>query len=164
MWETSNNKQCQSLLKPMLLDGIFTRQIVNSSPVDHIQSLGLRQQELYFYSTVVGGAEQTISHRWLFNNQPIQEQKFTLGFDQFPIWSKQLLGGRLGKWEVQVWANGCLLERFSIAHTDEDEAQLVGIDERTSWHKPKDVLDTIILKSAKALIPAQDFSAEIMDE
>ncbi len=158
--ETSNNKQCQSLLKPMLLDGIFTRQIVNSSPVDHIQSLGLRQQELYFYSTVVGGAQQTVSHRWLFNNQPIQEQSFTLGFDQFPIWSKQLLNDKKGNWEVQVWADGCLLERFKISHTDNDEAQLVGIDKDNSWHQPKDVLDTIILNSAKSLLPEQDYVVE----
>ena len=158
--EISNNKQCQSLSKPMLLDGVFTRQIVNSLAIDHIQSLGLRQQELYFYSTVVGGAEQTISHRWLFNNQPVQEQSFTLGFDQFPIWSKQLLEGRLGQWEVQVWADGCLLERFSIAHTDGDEAQLVGIDAVNSWHKPKDVLDTMIIKSAQALAEDQDYLVE----
>lgn len=158
--ETSNNKQCQSLSKPMLLDGVFTRQIVSSSPMDHIQSLGLRQQELYFYSTVVGGAEQTISHRWLFNNKPIQEQSFTLGFDQFPIWSKQLLEGRLGQWEVQVWADGCLLERFSISHTDEDEAQLVGIDAANSWHRPEDVLDTMIMKSAQALVENQDYLVE----
>ena len=157
---SNNQTQCKSSQKPMLLGGIFTRQVINSSPVDHIQSLGLRQQELYFYSTVIGGAEQTISHRWLFNNQAVQEQEFILGFDQFPIWSKQLLTDRKGLWEVQVWAEGCLLERFKIAHTDNDEAQLVGIDKAKSWHKPKDVLDTIILNSAKALLPEQDFVVE----
>jgi len=157
---STKSTQCKSTQKPMLLGGVFTRQIVDSSPVDHIQSLGLRQQELYFYSTVIGGAEQTVSHRWLFNNQAVQEQEFVLGFDQFPIWSKQLLTDRKGLWEVQVWADGCLLERFKIAHTDNDEAQLVGIDKSNSWHKPKDVLDTIILNSAKALLPEQDFVVE----
>jgi len=156
----NNVTQCKSSQKPMLLEGVYTRQVVNASPVDHIQSLGLRQQELYFYSTVIGGAEQTVSHRWLFNNQAVQEQEFVLGFDQFPIWSKQLLTDRKGSWEVQVWAGACLLERFKIAHTDQDEAQLVGIDNSKSWHKPKDVLDTIIINSAKALVPEQDFQAE----
>jgi len=152
--------QCKSTLRPMVLNGVFTRHIVNSSPVDRIQSLGLRQQELYFHSTVIGGAQQTVSHRWLFNNQAVQEQEFVLGFDQFPIWSKQLLADRKGNWEVQVWADGCLLERFKIAHADNDEAQLVGIDKTKSWHQPKDVLDTIILKSAKTLLPEQDFVVE----
>jgi len=164
---SKNSAQCKSINKPMLLDGVFSRQIVNSAPVDHIQSLGVRQQELYFYSTVIGGAEQAISHRWLFNNQQVEEQTFVLGFDQFPIWSKQLLADRQGQWEVQVWADGCLLERFKIAHRDKDEAQLVGIDQANSWHKPKDVLDTIIINSAKALIPEPNFQAEtwmLLDE
>ncbi|MBL1321228.1 MAG: DUF2914 domain-containing protein [Methylophaga sp.] len=156
-----NDLQCDDKNKPMLLGATFTRKVVNAVPIDHLQSLGLRQQELYFYSTVVGGMEQKISHRWLFNNQPMQEQNFTLGDDQFPVWSKQLLANKQGDWEVQVWAQGCLLERFSIASSNKkNEAQIIGIDKSHSWHKPEDVLDTIIINSANALVADQHYVAQ----
>jgi len=160
--DSSAAAQCDHKNLPMLLTGVFTRQIVNDQAVENLHSLGVHQQELYFHSTIIGGMHKTISHRWLFNNQPVSEPSFSLRFDQFPIWSKQLLAGKRGTWEVQVWSQGCLLDRFNIAHNDNDndEGQVVRVDKNNTWFKPKDVLDTIIIDSAKALIPAIGFKVE----
>ncbi len=155
-----HNVQCDNVHNPMLLDGLFTRQVVHYAPVDHLRSLGIRQKELYFFSTIIGGAGQRIRHRWLVNNQPVQEKTFTLGFDEIPIWSRQLLSKKQGNWEVQVWANNCLLDRFTITYTKDDEAQTIGTIKNQLWQRPKNVVDQIIIDSGMALIAKQDFTTE----
>ncbi|MCK4843322.1 MAG: DUF2914 domain-containing protein [Methylococcales bacterium] len=145
---------------PMLLKGIFTRQVINDQAVDNLDSLGIHQQELYFHNMIIGGIGQKVTHRWLLNDQPTTEQHFTLGADQLAIWSKQLLTDKQGSWEVQVWTQGCLLDKFSIAHANNEQAQVLGIDKSHSWHKPKDVLDSLIIDSAKVLLPVHNYKSE----
>lgn len=81
----------------------FTTDIVDREPVDQIVSVDESQQSVYFFTDLRNLQGRTVTHRWEFEGQLMQEIKFEVGGPRWRVYSKRTLNpGVTGKWTVLV--------------------------------------------------------------
>ena len=81
----------------------FTTDIVDREPVDQVVSVGEDQRTIYFFTDLRNLQGRTVTHRWEFEGQLMQEVEFEVGGPRWRVYSKRTLNpGVTGKWTVLV--------------------------------------------------------------
>ncbi len=81
----------------------FTSSINEREPVDSIQKLENRQNNIYFFTELRDMSGQTAKHRWEYNGEVMAEVKFDVKGPRWRVWSsKQFQPGWTGEWKVSV--------------------------------------------------------------
>lgn len=83
--------------------GIFTTQIVNREPVDHVLILENNTRELYFFTDLRQFEGHTITHRWEFGGAVVVEKTFEVKGPRWRVYSRaELPPDYIGRWTVVV--------------------------------------------------------------
>ena len=100
----------------------FTRGISKREPVDKLQQLSLSDQEhdsvkLFFFSELKNLKGQTVTHRWLYEDEEVAKIKFRVGGNRWRVYSsKNIQANKSGAWTVTVNdGEGNVLYREEIA-------------------------------------------------
>lgn len=91
---------------------MFTTQIVNREPVDHVLILENSVRELYFFTDLRQFEGQEITHRWEFNGGVVMEKSFAVKGPRWRVYSRNDLPAEsTGRWTVVVLdGRGCALK------------------------------------------------------
>lgn len=65
----------------------FCTGIADHEPVDNPESIEVGLQTLYFFNEILNGADQTIHHRWYYNDVRIADVPLKIGADRWRTWS-----------------------------------------------------------------------------
>ncbi len=90
----------------------FTTDIVDREPVDKVETLETDTTQINYFTELKGLEGHTVTHQWVYNDQIMFEQSFTVGGPRWRVWtSKTLQPGWIGLWTVNT--------------LDEDRSQLM---------------------------------------
>ena len=100
----------------------FTRGISKREPVDKLQELSVSDQQhdsvkLYFFSELKNLKGQTVTHRWLYEDEEVANIKFRVGGNRWRVYSsKNIQTHKSGAWSVTVNdSEGNVIYREEIA-------------------------------------------------
>lgn len=82
----------------------LTLGISGREPIDHVELLSLAtQKKVYFFTQINNQNNQTIYHRWVYQNTMMAQISHHIGSNQWRTYSsKNFDRGMLGLWQVQV--------------------------------------------------------------
>jgi len=81
----------------------FCTQIIDHEPGDSPASINIGLQTLYFFTEILNGESESISHRWFYNDVQIADVVLKIGADRWRTWStKQVWHLPPGTLKVQV--------------------------------------------------------------
>ena len=81
----------------------FTTQVIDREPADSVTELTTLNNQVYYYTELLGMAGQTVTHRWSYDGEVMAEVSFTVGGSRWRVWSsKSLVPGWTGDWKVSV--------------------------------------------------------------
>jgi hypothetical protein len=82
---------------------MFTTDVVNREPVDQIVTLDENAEKVIFFTDLRNLQGRTVTHRWEFEGQVINEVAIKVGGPRWRAYSvKSLNPGEFGKWTVFV--------------------------------------------------------------
>ncbi|MDO3376708.1 DUF2914 domain-containing protein [Geoalkalibacter halelectricus] len=100
-------------------EGVVTTGIVDRVPVDAVESYSAEVGRLYFFTRIVGAAEETsVTHVWFFDDEEVARVTLPVRSSNWRTWSsKNILPEWVGTWRVEVVdAEGYVLKdvKFSL--------------------------------------------------
>lgn len=115
---------------PTLARASFTTAVENREPTDEISQAPADTAELFFYTEVHDGSDQTLYHHWSLNGEPFVDVTLEIGSDFWRTWSSKTLTGLGMKagdtWAVSVTgAQGCELGQWQVSLTTSGKATAV---------------------------------------
>jgi hypothetical protein len=92
---------------------VFTTEVVDREPVNNVDILSAVNNNIYFFTELLDLNGQTVTHRWVYDDQVMAEVPFNVGSNRWRVWSsKTLVPAWNGDWTVEVVnANGDVLEK-----------------------------------------------------
>ncbi len=108
--QQEHNSQINIPLQPIITsdidisNAVLTSGIIDRKPgTEFNQSVPKYIREVYFYTQVEHANNQTISHRWIFNNQALATIPLEIKSDDYRTWSsKKMSSAWQGTWHVEV--------------------------------------------------------------
>ena len=118
---TDNLMPLQSLVESdiKVSDAVLTDQIVDRTPnTEFVGSVPKYIRELTFYTQIAHANQQTISHRWRFNEQVLATIPLEIKSDDYRTWSsKKMSSAWQGTWYIEVLdANQDVIYRKSFIY------------------------------------------------
>lgn len=91
---------------------MFTTQIVNREPIDHVLILENNIREIYFFTDLRQFEGHTITHRWELDGKVVTEKSFDVKGPRWRVYSRSdLSADTLGRWTALVLdEKGCALK------------------------------------------------------
>lgn len=98
----------QSRFAMAIADRTPIGQAPTSIPTDH--------DAVFFFNDIRNGKNQTMLHRWYYQNELVSEVSLAIGGDRWRTWSRKRLGQRRsGDWKIEVVTrDGCVLDTQSL--------------------------------------------------
>jgi hypothetical protein len=103
----------------------LTSSIENREPTDDLEGLVQGQNDemkrVYFFTQVIGLANQQIIHRWLYEGEEKAVVALNIGGDNWRTYSsKSVPSYWQGKWQVQVWQGDLMLisHHFEVSYSE----------------------------------------------
>lgn len=112
---------------PTLARASFTTAVENREPANTVKQVPASTAELFFYTEVHDGSNQTLYHHWSLNGDPFVDVTLEIGSDFWRTWSSKTLiglGVKAGDtWAVSVTgAQGCDLGQWQVSLTESGQA------------------------------------------
>ncbi|WP_293746634.1 DUF2914 domain-containing protein [uncultured Paraglaciecola sp.] len=102
----------------------LTSSIENREPTDNLEGLVQGQngevKRVYFFTQIVGLANQQVTHRWLYQGEEKAAVTLNIGGDNWRTYSsKSVPNYWQGKWQVQVWHGDLMLisHHFEVSYS-----------------------------------------------
>lgn len=103
----------------------LTSSIENREPTDDLEGVVIGQNDqmmrVYFFTQLVGLANQQIIHRWLYQGEEKAAVTLNIGSNNWRTYSsKSLPRYWQGKWQVQVWQGDLMLitHHFEVSYPE----------------------------------------------
>ena len=92
----------------------LTSSVENREPTDNLEGLVQGQSDemkrIYFFTQIIGLANQKIIHRWLYEGEEKAAVTLNIGGDNWRTYSgKRVPSYWQGKWQVQLWKGDLML-------------------------------------------------------
>ena len=126
---------------PTLARASFTTAVENREPTHTVSQVPADTDELFFYTEVHNGSNQTLYHHWSLNGESFVDVTLEIGSDFWRTWSSKTLIG-LGMQAGDVWAvsvtgaQGCELGQWQVALIGAEKNQATPTPRRTTPSAP----------------------------
>lgn len=103
-----------------LVRAVFTTEVQDKEPVDEIESIDRNLKKVFFFTELHGMEGQTVTHRWVYQNEVKAEITFYVRAWRWRVFSsKNLVREWTSDWTVSViGSDGSIIETKTLTHND----------------------------------------------
>lgn len=103
-----------------LVRAVFTTEVQDKEPVDEIESIDRNLKKVFFFTELHGMEGQTVTHRWVYQNEVKAEITFYVRAWRWRVFSsKNLVREWTSDWTVSViGSDGNIIETKTLTHND----------------------------------------------